>query len=247
MRSLPEVQEFVRHTRALNTYSELESALDGAAQALGFQYFALMHHVPDPSAFHAMHVSNYPSAWIEQVIAQQYWADDPVTLACQRSVASFAWSELNELLPLSQRHHEILSNARKAGLVAGFTIPANAPGELSGSVSFAVKDGKSLRHKNLPSAHYVGAFAYEAARRIAKKLSVRAAPLAQLTGRQLDCVVLVARGKSDWEAAQILGISQATVHQHVQAAMKKFEVSTRTQLVVRSLFDCLISFQDVLH
>lgn len=247
MHSLSEVQEFVRHTRALNTYEELEAALDGATNALGFQYFALVHHVPDPSAFHATHVSNYPSAWIEQVIAKQYWADDPIVLACQRSVASFAWSELHEVLTLSHRHREILSNARKAGLVAGFTIPANAPGELSGSVSFAVKDGKSLPHKSLPSTHYVGAFAYEAARRIARKLSVRASPLAQLTGRQLDCVVLVARGKSDWEAAQILGISQATVHQHVQAAMKKFEVSTRTQLVVRSLFDCLISFQDVLH
>lgn len=247
MHSLSEVQEFVRHTRALSTYEELEAALDGATNALGFQYFALVHHVPDPSAFHATHVSNYPSAWIEQVIAKQYWADDPIVLACQRSVASFAWSELHEVLTLSHRHREILSNARKAGLVAGFTIPANAPGELSGSVSFAVKDGKSLPYKSLPSTHYVGAFAYEAARRIARKLSVRASPLAQLTGRQLDCVVLVARGKSDWEAAQILGISQATVHQHVQAAMKKFEVSTRTQLVVRSLFDCLISFQDVLH
>lgn len=247
MRVLSEVQEFVRYTRALNTFGELETALDGATRALGFQYFALMHHVPDPLSFHASYVSNYPSSWIEQVIAQQYWADDPIALACQRAVASFAWSELNELLPLSHRHLEILSNARKAGLVAGFTIPANAPGELSGSVSFAVKHGRSLPHESLPSTHYVGAFAYEAARRIARKLSARAAPLAQLTGRQLDCVVLVARGKSDWEAAQILGISQATVHQHVQAAMRKFEVSTRTQLVVRSLFDCLISFQDVLH
>lgn len=242
-----DVQEFVRHTRTLSTFAELENALDGTTRALGFQYFALMHHVADPLALHAAHISNYPQSWVEEVIENAYWADDPVALACQRSVASFAWSELDDLLPLSQRQHEILAGARNAGLAAGFTVPANAPGELSGSVSFVVKSGKLLPQRSLPSAHYVGAFAYEAARRIARRLTARASPLAHLTGRQLDCVILVARGKSDWEAAKILGISQSTVHQHVQSAMKRFGVTTRTQLVVRSLFDCLISFQDVLH
>ena len=64
----------------------------------------------------------------------------------------------------------------------------------------------------------------------------------QLTPRQRDCVVLVAQGKSDWEIGQLLGISESTVHKHIEDAKRRFGVSTRIQLVVRSLFDARLSF-----
>ena len=68
----------------------------------------------------------------------------------------------------------------------------------------------------------------------------------QLTPRQRDCVVLVAQGKSDWEIGQVLGISESTVHKHIEDAKRRFGVSTRVQLVVRSLFDARLSFSDVM-
>jgi LuxR family quorum-sensing system transcriptional regulator CciR len=68
----------------------------------------------------------------------------------------------------------------------------------------------------------------------------------QLTPRQRDCVALVAQGKSDWEIGQVLGISESTVHKHIEDAKRRFGVSTRVQLVVRSLFDARLSFSDVM-
>ena len=68
----------------------------------------------------------------------------------------------------------------------------------------------------------------------------------QLTPRQRDCVALVAQGKSDWEIGQLLGISESTVHKHIEDAKRRFGVSTRIQLVVRSLFDARLSFADVM-
>lgn len=57
-----------------------------------------------------------------------------------------------------------------------------------------------------------------------------------LTSRQRDCLVLVARGKSDREIGAELGISDQTVHKHIEAAKKRYAVSTRMQLVVYALF-----------
>ncbi len=55
----------------------------------------------------------------------------------------------------------------------------------------------------------------------------------------------MAQGKSDWDVARILGLSPDTVHDHVEAAKRKYGVATRTQLVVRALFDSKIAFTDV--
>lgn len=56
-----------------------------------------------------------------------------------------------------------------------------------------------------------------------------------LTPRERECLVLVARGKSDWAIGRILGISERTVHNLVERAKRRLGVSGRTQAVVRAL------------
>jgi DNA-binding NarL/FixJ family response regulator len=68
-----------------------------------------------------------------------------------------------------------------------------------------------------------------------------------LTTRQLQCIILAARGKSDWEIGEVLNISKETAHKHVQTAMKRLGVVSRTQLAVRALYDSLIEFSDIIE
>ncbi len=63
-----------------------------------------------------------------------------------------------------------------------------------------------------------------------------------LTSRQRDCLILVARGKNDRQIAEVLGISGQTVHKHIEAAKKRYGVSTRIQLVIHALY---ISYVDI--
>ena len=56
-----------------------------------------------------------------------------------------------------------------------------------------------------------------------------------LTERQLQCLVLVAKGRSDRQIGRTLRISEETVHKHVEAAKKKYRARTRIQLVIRAL------------
>jgi DNA-binding CsgD family transcriptional regulator len=65
-----------------------------------------------------------------------------------------------------------------------------------------------------------------------------------VTPRQRECIVLVARGKSDRQISDILGISPETVHRHVEAAKKRFAVATRVELVVLALLNSQITFAD---
>ena len=57
-------------------------------------------------------------------------------------------------------------------------------------------------------------------------------------------MALVARGKTDWEISQILGIGQETVIQHMKDARDRYGVTKRTLLAIRALFEGQISFAD---
>jgi DNA-binding CsgD family transcriptional regulator len=56
-----------------------------------------------------------------------------------------------------------------------------------------------------------------------------------LTARERDALAWVAEGKSDWEIATILGLSETTVRFHVDNARKKLGAVNRAQAVARML------------
>ena len=169
---------------------------------------------------------------------------DPVHLACLRTNAGFAWDELAELVPLGPVQRRILERSAHHGLGPGFTVPANVPGEPSGSCSFAVAGGRSLPASRLMSAELVGAHAFRAARRVHGFERPGAGP--RLSRRERQCVGLVASGKTDWEIAAILGISHETARQYVKRARAAYDVASRAQLAACGLRDALVSFDEAI-
>ena len=57
---------------------------------------------------------------------------------------------------------------------------------------------------------------------------------AHLTRRQRECLLWVRAGKSSNVIGEILGISPATVNEHVGGACRELQVSTRVQAVVEA-------------
>lgn len=242
-----DVQAFVDNANRATTLDEVAHLVADAAAEIGFDYYSLVHHVDFAVRLpEFVRLSNYPASWVGRFMEQRYFLDDPVHAACQTTAVGFKWADVARLIALTERQRAILSSASKEGLGAGFTVPVHVPGEFTGSASFSVEQGRTMDDEALPAAQYLGAFGFEAARRICRLGGPHRSDAPRLTGRQTDCVLLVAQGKSDWDAAQILGLSPETVHQHVEAAKKKYGVATRTQLVVRALFDSRITFSDIL-
>ena len=245
-----DLQDFVRQCNLATSEEQLFALLDEATHRLGFEQFALAHHVnlaglPDD----AVAMGSYRTDWVETLIENRYFVDDPILAASAKTAVGFLWSDVDKLIKLTDRQRGILENARKFGLVEGFTVPVHVPGEYQGTCNFGAKSLEKISPDTLPKAQLVGAFAFEAARRIirARYRDQHPGKVPDLTTRQLDCVTLVAMGKTDWEIGRILGISEATAHEHIEAARKRYGVGKRTQLVIRALFDGQITFSDVLQ
>jgi LuxR family quorum-sensing system transcriptional regulator CciR len=239
------VDAFVKDVRELSTEAELAEALGDVTLDLGFKYFALTHHVDVRKSSAAIRIHNYPSDWERWFDDQGLGAGDPVHRASHMTSVGFPWSRLDEMIPLSARDRQVLEAARKEGIGDGFTVPAHVPGEAHGSVSFAAEAGMPMPGDYLPLMQLAGAFAFEAARRI-QRIREPVAPTPRLTDRQRECVMWAARGKSDWEIAQILGVSHETVIMHLKQARERYGVAKRTLLAVHALFDGSIGFLDIL-
>jgi LuxR family quorum-sensing system transcriptional regulator CciR len=149
------------------------------------------------------------------------------------------------MIALTAEDRRILDLARGQGIGEGFTVPAHVPGEAHGSCSFACARGERFEARHLPLLQLVGAFAFEAARRIRRDRFTTGR--VHLTDRQRECVIWAARGKSDWEIARILGISEETAREHLRNARERYGVPKRTLVAVHALFDGTIGFLDVLH
>ncbi len=251
MSLLEDVQAFVSDANRVSDIGELKNLLSGTVRKLGFDYFALVHNVDiHRTDRDVVHMFDFPKAWTDLVDKQGYFTDDPVLVACQKSGAPFMWDKVPELIKLSERQEEILRAASHAGLGGGFTVPVHIPGEIMGACSFSTRTGRDIPLAALPAAHYVGSFAFEAARRVVQRNAMRKSQASfasppKLTRRQRECVVLAARGMSDKAVARELRISDQTVHQHLEDAKRKYEVTTRMELVVRALFDSQLAFVDL--
>lgn len=240
-------QAYLSDVSKTDTEAELADTLAQITSELGFSYFALTHHVDVRRAEHPpIRLNNYPLEWVEYYDENALGISDPVHRAAHVTSVGFVWSEIPQMISMTSADHEILLRGDAQGIGNGFTVPANVPGESNGSCSFANPKGRPLREDDLPIAQLVGAFAFEAARRLRRLRTIEDWSLPSLTDRQRECILWVARGKSDWEISRILGIQHETVVRHLKQARERYGVGKRTMLAVQALFDGSISFNDVL-
>lgn len=238
----------IRVVEAVRSVDDLTAAMAMIASELGFQYFALTHHVDVAAAgTAAIHLHNYPTRWAEYYDRRALAVSDPVHRASHVTSVGFCWSEMSTMIPLTAKDRGMLMMGREEGIGDGFTVPANVPGEARGSCSFANEAGRPMPIAMLPLAQLAGGFAFETARRLWSGRG-RVSPLAPrpLTDRQRDCVLWAARGKSDWVISQILGISEQTVISHMAHARERYGVQNRTLLAIRALFDGTLTFTDII-
>lgn len=193
-------QQFVDQARISQTQSELARLLEDGSAEIGFHYFALVHHVDlRRASANIIRLENYPAPWASHFVENGLYAEDPIHRACLTSNVGFAWTEVSRMIAITGRQRSILEDAAKYGLGDGYTVPANIPGESSGSCSFATRRGLTLPTGNLLLAQVIGAFAFQAARRLIGNRSIRPQDQPRLTPRQRDCLILAIQGKTDWE------------------------------------------------
>jgi LuxR family quorum-sensing system transcriptional regulator CciR len=242
------IQDFVSAASKVDVMTDLKQLVADAAQGLGFDYYALVHHVRFGVPSRYVRLTNYPLEWLA-FVREQTRLHDPVLRAAERASSGFTWDKLGSLVTMTRAEEEYMRRAERYGIAKGYTVPNHVPGETFGSCHFVVRQEGKFPERNISAAQALGNFAFEAARQLiaerqeAGEAWVEPAPLSE---RQRECLLFVAKGKSDSIIGQLLNIKPRTVNEHIEAAKRRYSVATRSQLLVRALFRSEICFSEVL-
>jgi LuxR family quorum sensing-dependent transcriptional regulator len=168
--------------------------------------------------------------WRRRYLARRYSFRDPMVLELCRTVKPFTWDEVCVRRRYEPQDWRIVDEASEWGMLRGLVVPILLTG---GRVHTITMAGRNPRHDFQARAeiHLVSMYAHASA----LNLHLKQSPPTPLTKRERQVLQLVSAGKSDWEAAQVLGIGASAVHKHVENVKRRMGVSTRMQAVVAAI------------
>lgn len=249
MNQLDQAHSFIELCRGGAPAGELAMAFQRTLQAFGFRFFSCCSHVDllrPPRGAVVLH--NYPAEWVRAFSELDFYYVDPVFHYANRSLTPFFWDAKEFRAELTAPQLEIMEEARRFGIEHGYTVPIHAPrslGAFRASCS-VVPDSGEVAPESYVAVQLMACYMHAA---LSAEAETKPGACAQrgLTRRERQCLELAAQGKSDWVAGRILGISERTVHNHIEHAKRRLGVATRVQAIVHALVSRQIAFGDVIR
>lgn len=199
-----------------------------------FQYGVII-----PDAFNGPKViiiSGYPSEWLGHYLEQGYLGIDPIVTHCCGNIRAIDWEQTKPMEKECQTIRKFMGESRDFGLKSGISFPVHNPdGEVAIlSLASSYKEHGSTFNKSIPFMHQAAIHVHEAVKRVIGIPSINHLE-DPLTDREKECLLWAADGKTSWETAKILGVSERTVKYHLQNACAKLNAVNRTQAIARAV------------
>jgi LuxR family transcriptional regulator len=176
---------------------------------------------------------SYPLPWLERYLNNRYIGIDPVALTWMRSQQTTVWNHTitKQSMVIEQ---EFMEEARGYGVANGIIGGTIDP--RSGRISFVAfaggTDKDNFRYKDM--ADYISSCLHDA---LTKNIPVPAnetIATTPLKPRETEVLVWIEEGKTTWEIAKILDITERTVRFHVEEIFKKLNTTTRAQAIAKA-------------
>lgn len=239
------VERFCREAETAGTMTTLARALDAAVKGIGFRWFQLQHNVDWGKRQDGLiSLSTFPEDWAEEYHRNRFFLDDPIQVAASKTVGGISWHRIKEKVALTSRQRTVLRHFLVHGIRSGFTMPLRILGE-PGAAFTVGRTRNAPSDAEILSAKMIGMAAFDCAMRLSSA-ERSTEPRQTLSPRQLECIELIAQGKTDWEIGQILNLSKETVGEYIQAARRRYDLRTRTQLALRVIRDGHLNYDALL-
>ncbi|MEX0807432.1 MAG: autoinducer binding domain-containing protein [Dongiaceae bacterium] len=187
--------------------------------------------------FAPRYMTTYPEEWTAHYIDKDYVATDPTIHAVSGGLRPVRWDELETDPSMTRRGRKMFQEARDFGLRSGVTMPIHGPGNGYTVFGASFDRGEKDLARDWPeirsALQLVVLGAHDGALMLWRTADDRDA--VHVTDRERDCLLWTARGKTTWECAAILKLSEDTVRFYLRAVMDKMGVHSKHHAVVKAI------------
>ncbi|NCO22275.1 MAG: hypothetical protein COW48_02705 [Hydrogenophilales bacterium CG17_big_fil_post_rev_8_21_14_2_50_63_12] len=233
------MSQFMSNRTEATTAKEIQELFDDFCEAFELSYLTY-YAVDAPMIKGGTYlITNYPESWKRHYFENGYQKIDPVLSFARNRLTPLDW---HDLPPLKGPAEVFFSDARLHGLGSfGMTVPIRGQfGELAlVSVNAETSPPEWVERWRGAIPDYTF-FAYLLHMQVLRSIGTSDKPIPQLTRQEAEVMRWAVRGKSAWDTARLMGLTERTVHFYVRNICAKLEVATKTQAVARVVREHLI-------
>ena len=221
----------IRFVRVCPSAECLNQTLFELAKKSGFDYYQFNLFLP--SGLLQSHVSIFshsPENWLEQYWQNQLAAHDPLLLMALRQNQPIIWHELSITdTMVTEKGMAIMDQRAEHGMREGVTLPIHSGQGHHGMLHLSREHATGDVLSTLPQLGMLYPYIFQRA------CDLMSPPGPNLSERERQCLFWVSEGKTSWEAAKILGITERTVNFHLNSAIRKTGCKNRYQAIARNV------------
>ncbi len=228
-----------------STVRDFSKQLVAFAQNLGFGTVAatvVTDHSPTLTEFQT--VSNVPAGYLKEFENLELGRIDPVSQHCKRSSGPIIWSQKTYAAPDVEALWERQAPfGYRSGLAVGMHFGRGKHflfgAEWNHDCCERVANFKNIFEEILTFAEHAQAAAFE----LSTPIQLDASKEWSLTNRELEALRWTMDGKTSWEIAKMMPISERHVTLLLRRAMQKLDCSSKYETVLRAIRLGLIECQ----
>lgn len=238
--------EVTAKIKTIEDTEQLQELIASYCEQLQIDYFMLSffraESLQQPDLFM---LDNYPKGWCDYYHEYNFYAIDPLTAYCFEHALPISWHELlGRPEFLDARFQIMLQRAKDFGLYSGLTIPLSSTFGFKGIFNLASRQDaqqsqplfdRACPYLLLLSTHIMQWFKQHQVAQMSQSTETQT-----LTHREYECLFWACEGKSSWEIAQILSITERTVIFHLNHVMQKLGANSRQHAVAKGLLKQLV-------
>ncbi len=225
---------------------DLADALLPVAHILECKDFSLVLNCQRPLVPDLFYAFSSNAQWAQIYLQNDLHKEDPILHKSLDQPLAFIWTHDHQ----PQIESQFWSLTQVFNFENGYAIPVNFGSQWKGYISFNSPKPvstslltDSLIHKWLNSV--VAGVHHMLMQKVLPHVMAEAVP--KLSKREIECLGWAASGKTSWEIAGIMTLSEATVVFHLNNLIRKLKVKNRTQAIAVGMSLGLLAQHKVTH